>query len=80
MEGKERWVSQERHPLNEEGGKPSRLGGGPHQAPWKTRGQYYLSRQMVDTDHGIILDVRVTLEMSMPLLPMEYVHRAILPI
>ena len=52
--------------------------------PGKPRGQYYLSHQTVDTDHGVILDVRVTpgdVYDSMPYLDqLEHVHRAVLPI
>ena len=52
--------------------------------PGKPRGQYYLSHQMVDTDHGVILDVRVTpgdVYDSVPYLEqLEHVHRTVLPI
>ena len=51
--------------------------------PGKPRGQYYLSHQTVDTDHGVILDVRVTpgdVYDSVPYLEqLEHVHRAVLP-
>ena len=52
--------------------------------PGKPRGQHYLSHQTVDTDHGVILDVRVTpgdVYDSVPYLEqLEHVHRAVLPI
>ena len=52
--------------------------------PGRPRGQHYLSHQMVDTDHGIILDVTVTpggIYDSVPHLDqLEYVHQAVLPL
>ena len=50
--------------------------------PGKPRGQYYLSRQTVDTDHGIILAVTVTsgdVNDSVPYLnPIEHIHRHVI--
>lgn len=52
--------------------------------PGKPRGPHYLSHQTVDTDHGIILDVRTTpgdVYDSVPYLDqIEHVHRDILTI
>lgn len=59
-------------------------GAGHMKRPGKPRGQYYLSHQTVDTDHGVILDVKVTsgdVNDSVPYLDqLEHVHRHILPI
>ena len=52
--------------------------------PGKPLGQHYLSHQAVDTDHGIILDVRVTpgdVNDSTPYLKqMEYIHSEVIAI
>jgi len=52
--------------------------------PGKPRGQHYLAHQTVDTDWGVILDVRVTsgdVYDSVPYLDqLEHVHKTILPI
>lgn len=52
--------------------------------PGKLEGQYYLSHQALDTDHGIILDVTVTpgdVHDSMPYLDqLEHIHRNVIPI
>jgi len=52
--------------------------------PGKPRGQHYLSHQTVDTDHGIILDVRATpgdAYDSTPYLDqLEHIHRNVIPI
>ena len=52
--------------------------------PGKPRGPHYLSHQTVDTDHGIILDVRTTpgdAYDSVPYLDqIEHVHRDVLTI
>ena len=52
--------------------------------PRNPRGQHYLSHQTVDSDHGIILDVRVTpgdVYDSVPYLDqLEHAHRTVLPI
>ena len=52
--------------------------------PGKPRGQHYLSHQTIDTDHGVILDVRVTpgdVYDSVPYLDqLEHVHSAVLPV
>lgn len=52
--------------------------------PGKPRGQYYLSHQAVDTDHGIILDVRATpgdIYDSVPYLDqLEYIHEHVIPL
>ncbi len=52
--------------------------------PGKPRGQYYLSHQAVDTDHGIIVDVVVTpgdVYDSVPYLDqLEHIHKNVIPI
>lgn len=52
--------------------------------PGKPEGQYYLSHQTLDTDHGIILDVAVTpgdIHDSVPYLEqLEYVHKNVIRI
>ncbi len=52
--------------------------------PGKPRGQYYLSHQTVDTDHGVILDVTVTsgdVNDSVPYLDqLEYIHKHVIPL
>ena len=52
--------------------------------PGKPEGQYYLSHQTLDTDHGVILGVTVTpgdVHDSVPYLDhLEQIHRDVLPI
>ena len=52
--------------------------------PGKPRGPHYLSHQVVDTDHGIILDVRATsgdVHDSVPYLEqLEHVHQDVIPV
>ena len=52
--------------------------------PGKPEGQYYLSHQTLDCDHGIILDVTVTsgdVHDSVPYLKqLEHIHKSIIPI
>lgn len=52
--------------------------------PGKPEGQYYLSHQALDTDHGIILYVTVTpgdVNDSVPYLnQLEHIHKGIIPI
>ena len=52
--------------------------------PGKPEGQYYLSHQTLDTDHGVILGVTVTpgdMHDSVPYLDhLEQIHRDVLPI
>lgn len=52
--------------------------------PGKPEGQYYLSHQTVDTDHGIILGVTVTpgdVHDSVPYLEhLEQIHKTVIPI
>lgn len=52
--------------------------------PGKPRGQYYLSHQTVDTDHGVILDVSVTsgdVNDTVPYLEqLAYIHKSVIPL